>query len=170
MSDDVFDEDLIKELGLDPEDVNGPKLNKKKRVKPAEPAPAPQDDLGDDFDDEFNLEDEDQPAPPVKKKRREPAAPPPEVDQTQVEVPQEDLSTQAREGSQDIPVHLAAVVGKKSVKLNDVLNMQVGDFLSFKKNPTDPIDLVANGKLIAKGELVLIDGKVGLRIVKLVNQ
>lgn len=158
MSDDVFDEDLIKELGLDPEDVNGPSLTKKKRRKTPEPTPEPQED-----NDDLNLEDE------LNDSFDEPEAPDP-IDQTQVEVPEEDLSAQAVQVSQDIPVHLAAVVGKKSVKLADVLSMQVGDFLTFKKNPGDPIDLVANGKLIAKAEMVLIDGKVGLRIVKLVNK
>ncbi|MCP5463552.1 MAG: FliM/FliN family flagellar motor switch protein [Deltaproteobacteria bacterium] len=159
---DVFDEDLIRELGLDPEDVNGPGevVKNKKPLPPKDPVPAAQ-------------ESQEPPAPaaqadaPVKK----PAAPAPEVKESKArpEPEPEDLSGYAKGLSQDLPVHLAAVVAKKSLKLKDILGVRSGEIMEFDKLPQDPIDLVANGKLIAKAELVVVDGKLGAKVIKLVK-
>ncbi|MBF0493122.1 MAG: FliM/FliN family flagellar motor switch protein [Deltaproteobacteria bacterium] len=67
----------------------------------------------------------------------------------------------------DIPVQIVAVLGKKSVTVKDVVSMKMGQVLELGKMPNEAIDLVANGKLIAKGELVEIDGRLGVRILKI---
>lgn len=168
---DVFDEDLIKELGLDPEDLNGPKPElKKKPLKPdvakpqRETAPREQNVSAERGGNEQN---DPMPRPQVKKpaaqqdaQPQKPVAPKHEVVEPQVEL---------NRVSEDIPVHLAAVLAKKTLKLKNVLEFKPGEILDFKKLPQDPIDLVANGKLIAKAELVLIDDKVGARIIKLIK-
>ncbi len=63
----------------------------------------------------------------------------------------------------------SAVLSKKSLKLQSILDFKPGDVVEFKKLPHDLLDLVANGKLVAKAELVLIDGQLGARIVKLIK-
>lgn len=80
-----------------------------------------------------------------------------------------DLSEHNLNVSQDIPVQLAVVLAKQALKLQDILALKIGDVMDFKKAPQDPIDLVANGKLVAKAELVMVDGKMGVRILKLVK-
>jgi flagellar motor switch protein FliN len=80
-----------------------------------------------------------------------------------------DLSEHNLTVSQEIPMQLAAVLAKQAVKLKDILAFRVGDVMDFKKGPQDPVDLVANGKLVAKAELVMVDGKMGVRILKLVR-
>ncbi|HLD44936.1 MAG TPA: FliM/FliN family flagellar motor switch protein, partial [bacterium] len=69
----------------------------------------------------------------------------------------------------EIPVQMAAVLAKKTMRLSEILTLNVGEVLEFKKQPNEPLDLVANGKLVAKAELVVVDGKLGVRIVKLVR-
>ena len=81
----------------------------------------------------------------------------------------EDLRHYGHQPSGEVPVHLAAVIGKKTITLRDVMELKMGEVLDFKKQPQDPIDLVANGKLVAKAELVMIDGRVGARIIKLIK-
>jgi len=160
---DVFDEELIKELGLDPEDIHGPKeRNAKRPIRPAAKTP---------------VKVPAKATQPPEKKPVQPQAPEPQAPEPKApaapqpakpKVP-ETLEDQATRISQDIPVHLAAVLAKKSVKLKDILELKTGEVLEFKKLPQEPLDLVANGKLIAKAELVLIDGKIGARIVKLIK-
>ena len=67
----------------------------------------------------------------------------------------------------DIPVQIAAVLGKKSVTVKEIVSFRTGQVIEFNRLPNEAIDLVANGKLIAKGELVEIDGRLGIRILKM---
>lgn len=154
---DVFDDELIKELGLDPEDLGKSKTDLKK--KPISKKTAPEKAAKPPVPKSKPKAEESSISEPTKSQAPEPP-------QT---VEPESLEEQAIRVSQDIPVHLAAVIAKKSVKLKDILELKTGEVLNFKKLPQEPLDLVANGKLIAKAELVLIDGKLGARIVKLIK-
>jgi flagellar motor switch protein FliN len=69
----------------------------------------------------------------------------------------------------DIPVQLVAVVGKQSISMQDLLNLHDGEVVELGKPVSTVVDLVANGKLFAKGELVEIDGKLGVKIVQVVK-
>lgn len=68
----------------------------------------------------------------------------------------------------DMPVQVVAVLGKRSMSMKEVLNLKPGEILELKKLPQESIDLVANGKLLARGELVLIDGKVGVQVKQII--
>jgi len=155
---DVFDEELIKELGLDPEDLTKEKPNLKKRPLSARSKPPVKAAAKPPIPKEKPQEK------PIEKIPEEKAA----VESVKESQP-ETMEDQAARVSKDIPVHLAAVIAKKSIKLKDILELKTGEVLDFKKLPQDPLDLVANGKLIAKAELVLIDGKLGARIIKLIK-
>jgi len=67
----------------------------------------------------------------------------------------------------DVPVQLVAVLGKKSLSIKEILSLKKGQVLELNRFPNEAVDLVANGKLMAKGELVEIDGKLGVRIIKI---
>jgi flagellar motor switch protein FliM len=71
--------------------------------------------------------------------------------------------------SADVPVHLVAVIGRTTVSVKEVMNYQMGQVIDLGRPPGETVDLVAGGKLFARGELVDIDGKLGVRIVKLVR-
>ena len=186
---DVFDEDLMKELGLDPEDIAAVKndvAEGKKKPAPPKPAPraqqAPSPEAAPAEEDALDFDEApSQKAPPPKPRpqRQVPpkpraAAPKPPAKPT---APKQKLPKMEETNvpeysdgmSQDIPVQLAGVLGKKSLTLRDVLQLQHGDVVNFKKQPQETIDLVANGKLVAKAELVMIDGAIGARVVKLMK-
>ncbi|HCU23381.1 MAG TPA: hypothetical protein DF383_00045 [Deltaproteobacteria bacterium] len=67
----------------------------------------------------------------------------------------------------DVPVQLVAVMGKKTLTIKDIISLKKGQVVELNRFPNEAIDLVANGKLMAKGELVEIDGKLGVRIIKI---
>ncbi len=66
----------------------------------------------------------------------------------------------------DVPVQLVAVLAKQTITVKDLVQMKMGQVVEFNRYPNEAIDLVANGRLMAKGELVEVDGKLGLRIIK----
>ena len=71
--------------------------------------------------------------------------------------------------ARDMPVQIVAVLGKKTMSLADAISLKQGEIVDFKKLPHDLVDLVANGKLVGRGELVVIDGKLGIQIKQLVS-
>lgn len=100
----------------------------------------------------------------VKKKESE------EVTEFSLEAKEEPPSDEeAASLSEDIPVKLTAVLGKKNIVLKELLKLKVGETLDLDRPPNEFVDLVANGKVVARGELVEIDGKLGVRIIKMLK-
>ncbi len=88
------------------------------------------------------------------------------------EEPVEEFDEVAREASRmtaDVPVQVVAVMGKKTISMKELINMKMGQVIDLARPVNETIDLVAGGKMVAKGELVDIDGKLGVRIVKMVR-
>lgn len=114
------------------------------------------------------------PAPKAAKKAPpQPSSPPPAASSTPP-APAAGSSKPSRGASasmaglaEDVPVQVVAVLGKKSVTVGDLISMKKGEVVELNRFPNEAVDLVANGKLMAKGELVEIDGKLGVRIIKI---
>lgn len=71
--------------------------------------------------------------------------------------------------SPDIPLQMMVVMGRKGVTVKDLLSFRTGQVIEMDRRPAEPVDLVAGGKVIAKGELVEIDGKLGVRVLRLLK-
>jgi flagellar motor switch protein FliN/FliY len=56
------------------------------------------------------------------------------------------------------------------VTLGALLDLKPGEALSLTRSPDDPVDLVVNGVRVARGELVVVDGRFGLRITEAATQ
>ena len=79
------------------------------------------------------------------------------------------LSEELLKVAPDISVNLAAVIGKITTNVSELAELKRGYVVDLKRPPNETVDLVANGKLVARGELVEIDGRLGVRVVKLVR-
>lgn len=71
--------------------------------------------------------------------------------------------------SPDMTVPLVIVMGRKAFTVQDLLALRIGQIMDLERAPTEPVDLVAAGKVVGKGELVEVDGKLGIRIIKLLK-
>ena len=69
----------------------------------------------------------------------------------------------------DVPVNLVAVIGKTTTNMGELIEYRMGQVIDLARPPGETVDLVANGRLIARGELVEMDGKLGVRILKMVR-
>ena len=69
----------------------------------------------------------------------------------------------------DVDIPIAVEVGRTQMTLEDVLRLVPGSVIALDKKAEEPVDLRVNGKLVARGEVVLVDDCYGLRITQIVD-
>lgn len=69
----------------------------------------------------------------------------------------------------DIPIRLSVEVGSASLKLSELLNLAEGGVVELNRQSHELLDIMANGALIARGEVVTVNGRFGVRVVDVVS-
>ena len=69
----------------------------------------------------------------------------------------------------DVPMTLTVELGRTRQLVKDILGLGEGSIIELDKLAGEPVDLLVNGKLIAKGEVVVIDENFGVRITDIVS-
>ena len=64
-----------------------------------------------------------------------------------------------------MPLNVHVTLGKTTMLLKDVFKLTVGSIVEFGQPADEPAELVANGKVTARGRLVLYRGYYGLKVV-----
>jgi flagellar motor switch protein FliM len=67
----------------------------------------------------------------------------------------------------DIPLQIAVELSRVSVSADQVVSLKVGQIVDLGRAPGDPVELSVNGKLVARGDLVEVEGSLGVRITAL---
>lgn len=67
----------------------------------------------------------------------------------------------------DVPLQITVELGRASKKVRDVLGLGPGSIVELSKLAGEPVDLLVNGKAIAKGEVVVIDENFAVRIIEI---
>jgi len=70
----------------------------------------------------------------------------------------------------DIPLNVEVVVGTTVIQIRELINLGPGSVLELDRETTEPVDVKVNGKLIAKGELVVVGEKFGIRITEIYSE
>ena len=65
----------------------------------------------------------------------------------------------------DISVRVTVEVGSASLTLASLLDLGEGSVLELDRHVNDPLDLLVNGTLVARGEIVETNGRFGIRII-----
>ncbi len=69
----------------------------------------------------------------------------------------------------DIPVRVTVELGRTRKSISEILNMTPGSVIELDKMAGEPVDILVNSKLVARGEVVVIDENFGVRITEIVN-
>jgi flagellar motor switch protein FliN len=69
----------------------------------------------------------------------------------------------------DVEIPVAVEVGRARLNLEEILRLVPGSVIALDKKSEEPVDLRVNGKLVARGEVVLVDDSYGLRITQVVD-
>lgn len=67
----------------------------------------------------------------------------------------------------DVQLPVRVRIGTKTVLLKDVLNMDIGSVVELDQLANEPLDVLVGEKIIAKGEVVIVDGNFGVQIVEI---
>ena len=68
----------------------------------------------------------------------------------------------------DIPLRLSVEVGSTSLRLADLMDLNSGSVVELDRQANELLDIMVNGTLVAKGEVVTVNGKFGIRVVDVV--
>jgi flagellar motor switch protein FliN/FliY len=81
----------------------------------------------------------------------------------------ETLPPQSRSLVMDIPVSLSVELGQTQLEVRDVLALGAGSVIELNKLQEEPVDIRINGRLIARGEIVLVKNNLAVKITELAN-
>jgi len=69
----------------------------------------------------------------------------------------------------DVPLEITVELGRTSKTIKEILEISEGTIIELDKMSGEPMDILVNGKLVAKGEVVVIDENFGVRITEIIN-
>ncbi|MEA1949356.1 MAG: flagellar motor switch protein FliN [Thermodesulfobacteriota bacterium] len=69
----------------------------------------------------------------------------------------------------DLPLDVSVELGKVKIPVNELLQLGRGSILELTKPVGEALDIYINKKLIAKGEVVILDDKFGIRVADIIN-
>ncbi|UNK16700.1 flagellar motor switch phosphatase FliY [Paenibacillus sp. N3/727] len=70
----------------------------------------------------------------------------------------------------DIPLKVTVELGRTQKQIKDILELSQGSIIELDKLAGEPVDILVNHKLVAKGEVVVIDENFGVRVTDIVSQ
>jgi flagellar motor switch protein FliN/FliY len=69
----------------------------------------------------------------------------------------------------DVSVELAVELGRTRMTIGETLALGPGSIVSLNRLAGEPVDLLVNGRPIARGEVVVVDEEFGLRVTEIVS-
>jgi flagellar motor switch protein FliN/FliY len=70
----------------------------------------------------------------------------------------------------DVPVKVQAVLGRSRMEIGELMRLRPGDVVELDRRVGEPVDIYVNNRLIARGEVVLIDNALGVTLTEIVRQ
>jgi flagellar motor switch protein FliN/FliY len=70
----------------------------------------------------------------------------------------------------DVPLEVSVVLGRTRKSIKEILEFAPGTIIELDKLAGEPIDVMVNQKLVAKGEVVVIEESFGIRITEIIKQ
>lgn len=70
----------------------------------------------------------------------------------------------------DVPVKVSAVLGRSRMKVSDLMAMGKGTILELDRKVGESIDIFVNNRLIARGEVVLVENQLGITMTEIIKQ
>jgi len=82
---------------------------------------------------------------------------------------QENTETQDLEFILDIPLELSVELGRRKMLVNDLLQLGQGSIVELNKLAGEPLEIFINNKLVARGEVVVVNEKFGVRLTDIIT-
>ena len=69
----------------------------------------------------------------------------------------------------DVPVRVSTVIGKSQIQVAQLMRLTRGAVLELDRRVGEPVDIYVNNRLVARGELVVVDENLGVTITEVVK-
>ena len=69
----------------------------------------------------------------------------------------------------DVKVQITVQLGSCQLPMREIVNLNTGSVIQLKEQAKDPVGLYVNGKLVAYGEVVVVDDNFGVKITELIE-
>ena len=69
----------------------------------------------------------------------------------------------------DVPLEVTVELGRTRKSIQEILDFAPGTIIELNKIAGEPIDVLVNGKLVAKGEVVVIEESFGIRVTEIIR-
>lgn len=79
------------------------------------------------------------------------------------------ITAQELEAVYDIPVQVSAVLGKSSMQVSQLLKLGRGAVVELDRKVGEAIDIYVNNRLIARGEVVIVDERLGVTMTEIIK-
>jgi len=70
----------------------------------------------------------------------------------------------------DIDMKVTVELGRAQMKIRDIMSLSPGSVIELGRSPAEPVDILVNGVLLARGEVVIVDEQFSVRINKLLSR
>lgn len=85
------------------------------------------------------------------------------------DIPDKPRSAQDLEAVYDIPVRVSAVLGKSSMQVHELLKLGRGAVVELDRKVGEAIDIYVNDRLVARGEVVVVDDRLGITMTEIIK-
>tara|TARA_R110002072_G_scaffold212977_1_gene370383 strand:+ start:84 stop:458 length:375 start_codon:yes stop_codon:yes gene_type:complete len=69
----------------------------------------------------------------------------------------------------DVPVNVSAVLGKTHIDINTLLKLKSGSVVELDRKVGEAIDIYVNNRLVARGEVVVVDDRLGVTMTEIIK-
>ena len=69
----------------------------------------------------------------------------------------------------EIPVQISIVLGKAVMPVTQLLKLGKGSVIELDRKVGDPVDVFVNGRIVAKGEVVIVNDKIGVTLTEIIR-
>jgi len=69
----------------------------------------------------------------------------------------------------DVPMEVSVELGRTNLQVKEILNLGAGSIIELERLAGEPVDLLVDGRLVARGEVVVIDENFGVRVTSIVS-
>ncbi|MTI18979.1 flagellar motor switch protein FliN [Rhodobacteraceae bacterium RKSG542] len=69
----------------------------------------------------------------------------------------------------DVPVQISAILGHSKMQVSDLLDLKTGSVMELDRKIGEAIDIYVNNRLVARGEVVLVENKLGVTMTEIIK-
>ena len=90
-------------------------------------------------------------------------------DEGRADLPEVPRSARDLEAVYDIPVQVSAVLGKATMQVNQLLKLGRGAVVELDRKVGEAIDIYVNNRLVARGEVVVVEDRLGVTMTEIIK-